>query len=113
MAATGDAAGVLRLAGALAAFWHHRGYLREGRRWLEWALEHAVDADPLYWRGRALAGLSLIIWSQGDPDGAAPPAEAALAIAEAVGDPDLTRTRGAHARSGRGRPRPTGIARSA
>ncbi len=89
MAASGDATGVARLAASLATFWHHRGYLREGRRWLEWALEHAVDA-PLYWRGRALAGLSMIVFAQGDPDGTAPPAEAALAIAQEIGDPDLT-----------------------
>ncbi len=89
MATSGDAAGVLRLAASLATFWHHRGYLREGRRWLEWALEHAVDA-PLQWRGRALAGLSMVVFAQGDPDGTAPPAEAALAIAREVGDADLT-----------------------
>ena len=46
------------------------------------------DADPV-WRGRALAGLSLILWSQGDPDRAAPAAEAARAIAEAIGDAEL------------------------
>ena len=89
MATSGDAAGVLRLAASLATFWHHRGYLREGRRWLEWALEHAVDA-PLQWRGRALAGLSMVVYAQGDPDVTAPSAEAALAIAREVGDPDLT-----------------------
>ena len=89
MAATGDAAGVLRLAGALADFWHHRGHLREGRQWLEWALGRAAAADPL-WRGRALAGLSLVVWSQGDGDGAEPPAKTALAIARETGDLELT-----------------------
>jgi predicted ATPase/DNA-binding XRE family transcriptional regulator len=88
LAATGDAAGVLRLAGALAVFWHHRGHLREGRRWLEWALERTADAAPL-WRGRALAGLSLILWSQGDPERAALSAEAARAIADAIDDKEL------------------------
>ncbi len=88
LAATGDAAGVLRLAGALAVFWHHRGHLREGRQWLEWALERSADAAPV-WRGRALAGLSLILWSQGDPDRAAPAAEAARAIADSSDDTEL------------------------
>jgi tetratricopeptide (TPR) repeat protein len=89
MAATGDAVGALRLAGALADFWHHRGHFREGRQWLEWALERTADAEPI-WRGRALAGLSQVIWSQGDADGAEPPAEAALAIARQTGDLELT-----------------------
>jgi excisionase family DNA binding protein len=88
MAETGNAGGVLRLAASLATFWHHRAYLREGRRWLEWALERAADAPPR-WRGRALAGLSMVVYAQGDPEGAAPPAEAAVAIAEATGDRDL------------------------
>ena len=88
LAATGDMVGVLRLAGALAVFWNHRGHLREGRQWLEWALERTPDADPV-WRGRALAGLSLILWSQGDPDRAAPAAEAASVIAAAIDDSEL------------------------
>jgi predicted ATPase len=88
LAATGDAAGVLRLAGALAVFWHHRGYLHEGRQWLERALEHAVNA-PLIWRGRALAGLSLILLSQGDPERAAPAAEMARVISDASDDTEL------------------------
>jgi non-specific serine/threonine protein kinase len=88
LAATGDVAGGLRLAGALAVFWNHRGHLREGRRWLEWSLERTPDADPV-WRGRALAGLSLILWAQGDPDRAAPAAEAASEIADAFDDREL------------------------
>lgn len=88
LAETGDAAGVLRLAGALAVFWHHRGHLEEGRRWLEWALAQTPDS-PTKWRARALAGLSLILWSQGDNEGAGSFAEAGLAAAEAVDDKEL------------------------
>jgi non-specific serine/threonine protein kinase len=88
LAAIKDAAGVLRLAGALAAFWHHRGHLREARQWLEWALARTEDADP-GWRGRAIAGLSLITWSQGDAESAAALAEDAHAIAEAIDDHEL------------------------
>jgi predicted ATPase/transcriptional regulator with XRE-family HTH domain len=88
LAATGDVDGVLRLSGALATFWFHRGHLREGRQWLEWALERTADADPL-WRSRAFAGLSQVVWGQGDAEGAEPPAEAALAIARQIGDPEL------------------------
>jgi non-specific serine/threonine protein kinase len=88
MEETGDATGMLRLAGALAIFWHHRGYLGEGRRWLEWALAHTDDA-PTAVRARALAGLSLVAWSQGDKELAGPLAEASLAIAGQIGDAQL------------------------
>jgi predicted ATPase/DNA-binding XRE family transcriptional regulator len=87
MAANGDAVGMLRLAGALGAFWN-RGHLREGRQWLEWALERTAGVD-LPWRGNALASLSLILCSQGDTDRAAIAAERARAIAEATGDTEL------------------------
>ncbi|MEA2583886.1 MAG: hypothetical protein QOF33_1971 [Thermomicrobiales bacterium] len=85
----GDAEGVLRLAGALAIFWHHRGHLREGRRWLEWALANTPETLTLWW-GRALAGLSLVLWSQGDNEPAVPLAQRAHAIAEHIGDTELT-----------------------
>jgi non-specific serine/threonine protein kinase len=84
----GDAAGVLRLAGALAVFWHHRDHLAEGRQWLEWALAHTAET-PTIWRGRALAGLSLVAWSQRDLERAESLAEAALAVAEAIDDREL------------------------
>jgi predicted ATPase/DNA-binding CsgD family transcriptional regulator len=82
MADTGDAAGVLRLAGALALFWMRRGHLREGR-WLEWALAHTpeVQTDA---RCRALAGLASLRVAQGEYEQAASLARAALAIAEAI-----------------------------
>ena len=80
---TGDAERVLHLAGSLAVFWHHRGYLREGRERLEWALTGREDAKTAS-RGWALAGLSLIVWTQGDPDAAIPLAKAALESAEEI-----------------------------
>jgi serine/threonine-protein kinase PknK len=89
MAQTGDAAGVLRLAGGMGVFWHQRGYLREGQRWLEWALDRTPDEASLR-RGRALAGLGLVVWPQGDLDRAASLAETALAIAHRIGDLELT-----------------------
>ena len=88
LAEDGDAEGVLRLAGALAIFWHHRGNLEEGRDWLLWALDHAAGT-PTAWRARALAGLSLIVWSQGDTDLAASLADAAHDMSNLVGDPEL------------------------
>jgi predicted ATPase len=38
----GDAELGLRLGGALGLFWHMRGYLSEGRRWLQVALANSV-----------------------------------------------------------------------
>jgi tetratricopeptide (TPR) repeat protein len=50
-------ANALRLAAALGWFWQARGYAREGRTWLERALEGDAHVDPsvraraLYWSG--------------------------------------------------------------
>jgi excisionase family DNA binding protein len=88
MADTGNAGGVLRLAGALAVFWHHRGNLDEGRQWLEWALDHTPD-EPTAVRCRAYTGLSLVIWSQGEYEQAKHVARAALSIATHLGDTEL------------------------
>ncbi|MFL5761889.1 MAG: ATP-binding protein [Thermomicrobiales bacterium] len=88
MADSGNAEGVLRLAGALAVFWHLRGYLREGQQWLQWALAHTAEA-PTAVRGRALVGLSLLLWTQGDVEPAEPLAIAALAIADRIGDKEI------------------------
>ncbi|MEA2598865.1 MAG: hypothetical protein QOF01_5334 [Thermomicrobiales bacterium] len=85
---TGDADGVLRLAGALAGFWQVRGHHGEGRRWLEWALARTADRPTLI-RGQALQALGLVIWSQGRYDDAAGFAQASLAIADQVGDKQL------------------------
>ena len=85
LAEAGDAARVLQLAGALAVIWHHRAHLREGRSWLEWALARTAG-EPTVLRGRALAGLALLIWSQGEYAAAAPIAEDALSVAHQTGD---------------------------
>jgi non-specific serine/threonine protein kinase len=74
------------MSGALANFWHQQGYLREGQRWLEWALAQ-VAPNPTPARGRGLTGLGLLIWSQGDPERAFPLAQSGLAIADQFGDP--------------------------
>ena len=85
LADAGDAERVLQLAGALAVMWHHRSHLREGRHWLEWALAR-VGVESTVIRGRALAGLALVVWSQGEYDAAAPLAEEALSVAQQTGD---------------------------
>ena len=88
LVATNNSIGVLRLSGSLAAFWHHRGYLREGRRWLEWALDRSSEAAPRL-RGRGLSGLGVLMWTQGDAERAKAPLEAACAIAKSIDDQAL------------------------
>ena len=87
LATKGDGPGVLRLAGALAAFWN-RGHLREGRYWLEWGLDRTPD-DASLRRGIALAGLSMILCAQGEVAQAAPMADRARAIGDTFRDAEL------------------------
>lgn len=54
----------LRLVGALWRFWHVRGHLSEGRRWLEEAL--ALDGGEPSLRARVLSGGCEVAHSQGD-----------------------------------------------
>jgi predicted ATPase len=63
----GDSEFSLRLTGALADFdfWAFRGYLREGRRWLEEARALGADAAPFI-RARALAGEGSLAMLMGD-----------------------------------------------
>jgi predicted ATPase/DNA-binding CsgD family transcriptional regulator len=61
----GGAEAGLRLAGALHGFWHMRGYLNEGREWLEAALSTSQDA-PASVRARALCGAGVLALRQGD-----------------------------------------------
>ena len=86
--AQGDGVAVARLAGALAVFVHQRGDLEETWRWITWGLAHAPDA-PSSWRARAIAGLSLLRWGQGDPEQTATFAVEAQAMAEQVPDEEL------------------------
>jgi predicted ATPase/class 3 adenylate cyclase len=51
-----DAQIALRLAGGLAWFWYFRGYLREGRTWLDRILAASGDPGPLHVGAFAAAG---------------------------------------------------------
>jgi non-specific serine/threonine protein kinase len=86
----GDVGKALRLAGALGNFWYWRGYLNEGRHWLERAIniddsatkaqdlsatlnpdseqvEHAMaDRSRLLPRGKALLWAGTVAWVQAD-----------------------------------------------
>lgn len=58
-----DAAGALRLAGALGRFWDVRGYFTEGRSWLTQVLERNPAAPD---RARALIWAGMLAARQGD-----------------------------------------------
>ena len=57
---TGDHDTFLRLAGALAFFWYYRGYLNEGQRWLDQALETPPDAASPRPRAWALTSSGML-----------------------------------------------------
>jgi len=102
----GDAEVGLRLAGALWRFWDTRGYLSEGRRWLEQTLarrdlevprEHGLVAAPdhatiqprkarMAMRAQALYGAGALAWSQGDYGRATALLEESLALFRALED---------------------------
>ena len=86
----GDATLGLRLAGALGYFWFARGYLSEGREWLEGLLQLADSVDvPAATRAKALyAAGDLTLW-QGDYDQATTRLEQCLAVAQTAGAPDI------------------------
>ena len=81
----GDAGGALRLAGALGRFWLVRGYLGEGRSWLERAL--ALPAEAGDTRAKALNAAGVLAWSQGDYPSAERHHAACLGLRRAAGDP--------------------------
>ncbi|MGE5273376.1 MAG: ATP-binding protein [Verrucomicrobiota bacterium] len=62
--ARGESGKTLRLAGALRPFWFRRGYLGEGRRWLDDVLEASVERTPP--RAKALAAAGLLAALQAD-----------------------------------------------
>ncbi|HET8628055.1 MAG TPA: LuxR C-terminal-related transcriptional regulator, partial [Thermomicrobiales bacterium] len=79
LAERGRAAAGLRLAGALGWFWHSRGPVAEGRRWLDQLLARADGVAPAV-RAQALTAAGLLAWSQYDYA----PAEASLREAQAI-----------------------------
>ncbi|MGH2541874.1 MAG: ATP-binding protein, partial [Ardenticatenaceae bacterium] len=74
----------LTLAEAMWNFWNIRGYLSEGRRWLEKALALSETASEL--RGRALSGAGWLAQLQGDYSTAQRLQEQALADHELLDD---------------------------
>jgi predicted ATPase/DNA-binding XRE family transcriptional regulator len=76
----------LRLAAALTWFWRFYDWLREGRSWLEAMLAHTDGADRSAAHAKALYGIGILAWYQGDLAGAAVGAEASVALFAAGGD---------------------------
>jgi predicted ATPase len=64
---SGSIESAMRLSGALWMFWEVRGYLGEGRRWLEQTLAAAADSTlaPVV-RAKALCGAGVLAQRQGD-----------------------------------------------
>ena len=71
----------VRLAAAVSQFWLVRGYLAEGRAWLEGTLDAASGEEiPPLLRAQVLRKLATLEWRQGDFDLAGARAEAALPL---------------------------------
>jgi len=85
----GDLAIGLQLAGALWRFWRRRGYIREGRTWLEELLalcDDTSDATMLAARLRALNGAAWLASLQPDFAQAARLFEESMALRRALGE---------------------------
>jgi predicted ATPase/DNA-binding CsgD family transcriptional regulator len=76
----------LRLGGAIYQFWWVRGYLSEGRRWIEDALAAAGSNTPPVVRARALNGAGTLATTQGDLARAGTLLEEHLLLSREVGD---------------------------
>jgi DNA-binding CsgD family transcriptional regulator/tetratricopeptide (TPR) repeat protein len=81
----GDGLGLVRLAGAAWSFWQDRGYVEEGRHWLERAIERGAGAAA-FDRMRVLVGAGNLAWRQADLAAAQAHYEAALALARELGE---------------------------
>jgi predicted ATPase/DNA-binding CsgD family transcriptional regulator len=81
----GDAGLGLRLAGALWPFWFARGYVSEGRRWLERAVSQSSRAAP-HARAKALNGAGWLATCQEEYGAAKALIEEGLALYRELGD---------------------------
>jgi predicted ATPase len=81
----GRAEEVLAIGSGMYPFWASFGYLHEGRRWLEQALELPSKIDSR--RAHALAGLGDLALQEGDPEAAKQANEASLALFRQLDEP--------------------------
>ena len=75
----------LRLSVALQRFWSVRGYLEEGRRWLETALSACPSPEPSI-RAQALHGIGRMALEQGDRTLADRVLQESVALRRSLGD---------------------------
>jgi tetratricopeptide (TPR) repeat protein len=75
----------LRIASALMRFWYSRGYLDEGRAWLETVLRLA-DAQPIALRLKAMQGLGNLCYAKEDNGAARVHFAACLTLAQSIQD---------------------------
>lgn len=75
-----------KLAGALWRFWYLRGYLVEGRRWLEQALSAPAEGISAREKRNVLDGVVALAFDQGDCVAARVHCEPSLAISRELGD---------------------------
>ena len=75
----------MRLSGALWWFWFVRGYVSEGRGWLEGAIVKGGDSSTPA-RAQALCGAGAMAWAQGDLTGAGSRLEESVKIFRDLGD---------------------------
>jgi predicted ATPase/DNA-binding XRE family transcriptional regulator len=75
----------LRLAAALWRMWNARGYMREGRDWLEKALSRSADR-PSAVRAKALNVAGAIAYQQGDIDAARDLFEESIEVSRELAD---------------------------
>jgi non-specific serine/threonine protein kinase len=85
--ARGEADLLLRLTGGTQDFWRARGYVGEGRGWLDQAIK-AGNTMPLKALADTFIGASVLAFDQGDLAQAQAYAADLLARAQADGDPD-------------------------
>jgi non-specific serine/threonine protein kinase len=86
--ASEDAEASLRLAGSLASYWRSRGYLTEGRHWLDQACAIADRKGfvPAAIRATALTGAGNLAYYQGETEQAMSLLETALTLWHETGD---------------------------
>jgi predicted ATPase/class 3 adenylate cyclase len=76
----------LQIAVCLFRFWFSRGYLSEGRLWLERGLSMACDANLRLLRARALSCLGSLASAQGDQERAGSALSESLELCRTLGD---------------------------
>ena len=75
----------MRLATATASFWLKRGYLAEGRRWLEQALANTQAISPDV-EAKAYSAIGTLVWYQEDYQAAQAYLQRSLALWQTLGD---------------------------